>query len=121
MLQFSPKLTEYLEERIQKYGYFTNKQKMFGHEVFFLNGYMFSGANVDGIFVHIGKEERDRALGKNPDVGPFEPMEGMVMQEYLLLKKPAYSDENKLKEWLDKSSQYLNSLPPKIKKPKQKG
>jgi TfoX/Sxy family transcriptional regulator of competence genes len=119
MLQFSPDLSAYLEERINKYGYQATKQEMFGHQVFFLNGYMFSGANVDGIFVHTGKEERDQALENEPDVGQFVPMEGMIMREYLLLKKPLYSDEKKLKKWLDKSSEYLRSLPPKKKKSKK--
>jgi TfoX/Sxy family transcriptional regulator of competence genes len=116
MLKFSPELSVYLEEKIDKLGIPKTKQKMFGHEVFFLNGYMFTGANVDGIFVHTGKQERDKALEKEPATKPFEPMEGMVMREYLLLTEPIYSDDKKLKKWLNKSSEYLTSLPPKIKK-----
>lgn len=116
MLPFSPELSAFLEEKVDSFGYPTTKQKMFGHEVFFLNGYMFTGANVEGIFVHIGKEERDRALEKEADVGPFEPTEGMIMREYLLLREPTYSDDPKLKKWLDKSSAYLHSLPPKKRK-----
>jgi hypothetical protein len=38
------------------------------------------------------------------------------MREYLLLTEPIYSDDDKLKKWLDKSSEYLTSLPPKKKK-----
>jgi TfoX/Sxy family transcriptional regulator of competence genes len=116
MVRFSPDLFAYLEEKIEKYGIPKTKQKMFGHEVFFLNGYMFSGANVDGIFVHTGKEDRDKALEKEPAIRPFEPMEGMVMREYLLLTEPIYKDDKKLKKWLEKSSEYLTSLPPKKKK-----
>jgi TfoX/Sxy family transcriptional regulator of competence genes len=116
MLPFSPELSAYLEEKIDKYGIPKTKQKMFGHEVFFLNGYMFSGANIDGIFVHIGKEERDKALEKDPATRTFEPMEGMIMREYLLLTEPIYSDDKKLKNWLKKSSEYLTSLPTKKKK-----
>lgn len=120
MLQYSPELSAYLEEKIKKHGFQATKQKMFGHEVFFLNGYMYSGANVEGIFVHTGKEERDKALEKISAVRPFETMEGMIMREYLLLTESIYSDDKKLKSWLDKSSEYLYSLPPKIKKPKKK-
>jgi TfoX/Sxy family transcriptional regulator of competence genes len=116
MLKFSPELSESLEKKLQAYGISANKQKMFGHEVFFLNGYMFTGANESGIFVHIGKETRDEALERETDVSPFEPMEGTVMREYLLLNKPAYSDEEKLKKWLHLSRQYLLALPLKIKK-----
>lgn len=116
MIQYSPELSAYLEEKIGLFGYRATKQKMFGHEVFILNGYMFTGANVDGIFVHVGKEERDRALEKEMDVSLFAPMEGMVMREYLLLGRQVYSDEKKLKNWMDRSSRYLLSLPPKMKK-----
>lgn len=116
MLKFSPELSEVLEKKLQAYGYDVKKQKMFGHEVFFLNGYMFTGANKSGIFVHIGKDARDAALEKDTGVSPFEPMEGTVMHEYLLLNEPAYSDEEQLKKWLDLSGQYLLSLPPKKKK-----
>ena len=116
MLPFSPELSEFLENKIKTYGYPAEKKKMFGHETFFLNGYMFSGANVRGISVHIGKEERDRALERESGVSPFEPMEGMVMKEYLLLQKPVYSSAKDLKRWLDLSSGFLLSLPQKKKK-----
>lgn len=115
MLKFAPELSESLEKKLQAYGYSAKKQKMFGHEVFFLNGYMFTGANESGIFVHIGKDARDVALEQETGVSPFEPIEGTVMREYLLLHEPAYSDEEKLKTWLDLSRQYLLSLPPKRK------
>jgi TfoX/Sxy family transcriptional regulator of competence genes len=116
MLQFSPERSALLEARIESYGYRAEKQKMFGHETFFTNGYMFTGANVDGIFVHVGEEIRDRALQEENDVAQFSPMEGMVMKDYLLLGEEACRDEPRLKGWLDTSYSYLNSRPPKIKK-----
>jgi TfoX/Sxy family transcriptional regulator of competence genes len=118
MLKFSPELSEALDKKLQALGIEAKKQKMFGHEVFFLNGYMFTGANESGIFVHIGKDARDAALKKETGVSPFEPMEGTVMREYLLLNEPVYSNEGQLKKWLDLSGQYIRSLPPKQKKSK---
>ena len=115
MLKFSPELSESLEKKLHDYGISAKKQKMFGHEVFFLNGYMFTGANESGIFVHIGKDARDIALEKEAGVSQFEPMEGTVMREYLLIRRPIYSDGEQLKKWLALSSQYLLSLPPKKK------
>ena len=120
MLKFSPELSEALEKKLQAYGFEAEKQKMFGHEVFFLNGYMFTGANESGIFVHIGKDARDAALEKETGVSSFEPMEGTVMREYLLLNEPVYSNESHLKKWLDLSSQFIRSLPPKQKKRKSR-
>ena len=116
MLKFELELSASLEKKLQEYGFDAKKQKMFGYEVFFLNGYMFTGANELGIFVHIGKEKRDAALEKEMGVSSFEPMEGTVMREYLLLHESVYSDEKLLKKWLELSRQYLLSLPPKKKK-----
>ena len=115
MLKFNPELSASLEKKVKDYRYGAVKRKMFGHEVFFLNGYMFTGANESGIFVNIGKDARDRALEKNKSVAPFEPMEGTVMKDYLLLQEKVHANEVKLKRWLDQSSGYLLSLPPKKK------
>jgi hypothetical protein len=122
MLQYSPERAEVLDKMVLASGYPTDKMKMFGHEVHFLNGYMFSGANVDGVFVHLGQEAKDEALQNESetDVGAFHPIEGMTMKDYLLLKEPVVSDLDRFKEWLDRSSQYLQSLPPKVKKKKKK-
>jgi TfoX/Sxy family transcriptional regulator of competence genes len=118
MLRFSAERSAALESKLKAYGYVAEKKKMFGHETFFTNGYMFTGANVDGIFVHVGQEARDRALKEKSGVAPFKPMEGMVMREYLLLEEPVCSDESRLKAWLDTSYAYLNGLPPKARKKK---
>ena len=115
MLKYNPELSASLEKKIQKYEYGAHKKKMFGHEVFFLNGYMFTGANESGIFVHIGKDARDRALEEEKAVVKFEPMEGNVMKDYLLLQEQVHTNEDKLKKWLDQSSEYLVSLPQKKK------
>ena len=116
MLKFNPELSASLEKIVQDYQYEAVKKKMFGHEVFFLNGYMFTGANESGIFVHIGKDARDRALEKEKDVVLFEPMEGTVMKDYLLLKEKVHTNKKNLKKWLDQSSGFLLALPTKKKK-----
>ena len=119
MLQYSPERAEFLDRLILACGIPSEKKKMFGHEVHFLNGYMFSGANVDGIFVHVGQAAKDAALESETGAAPFEPMEGMTMKEYLLLKEPVVSNPKALKKWLDQAGQYLLSLPPKEKKKKK--
>jgi len=119
MLQFSPERSGYLDKIILACGFPTDKKKMFGHEVHFLNGYMFTGANVDGIFVNIGAEANKVALETEPGATPFIPVEGMTMKDYLLLKEPVVSNPDALKKWLDQGSQYLLSLPPKVKKKKK--
>jgi TfoX/Sxy family transcriptional regulator of competence genes len=120
MLPFAPELSAHLGERIAEYGYAVDKRKMFGHEVYFLNGYMFAGANRDGIFVHVGTRAKEDALRTQTGVFPFEPMEGTVMREYLLLGEEVHSQEEQLRQWLETASAYLQSLPPKTRKSRQK-
>jgi TfoX/Sxy family transcriptional regulator of competence genes len=120
MFKFDPELSAFLEEKIREYGFEISKKKMFGHETYFLNGYMYCGANVNGIYVHSGLEAKERALKEESGVAPFEPGEGMSMREYLLLREEAYRDERRLKQWLEQSASYLMSLPPKQPKKKKK-
>lgn len=119
MLQFSPERSEFLDKIILACGFPTEKKRMFGHEVHFLNGYMFSGANVEGIFVNIGAEAKKAALETESGAAPFIPVEGMTMKDYLLLKEPVVSNPDSLRKWLDQGSRYLLSLPPKEKKKKK--
>ena len=120
MLAFSPEPAEMLAAKLTALGIETENKKMFGHEVHFLNGYMFAGANVDGVFVNLGEEGVNRALEQERDVAPFEPMEGMTMKEYLLLREPVMADEGRFSAWLRYTAARLAVLPPKVKKTKKK-
>ncbi len=113
MMRWSPEKGRYLEERIRENGYPAEKRRMFGHETWFLNGYMFAGANEDGIWLHLGEASVQEALARVPDAAPFVPRRGMVMKDYLLLKPAIHSDPVRLKEWLDRSASYLQGRPPK--------
>ena len=115
MVPFSRELFELLSNKVEKYGYRTEIRKMFGHEVHFLNEYMFAGANERGIYVHVGEHAKDEALRRESGAAAFEPLEGTAMKEYLLLGPEVYSDEKRLKAWLDRSHAYLLTLPPREK------
>ena len=117
MLAFDPELNNRLEQLLETRGYGAVKKKMFGHETHFLNGYMFTGANELGIFVHLGSQAVERALDEETGVSRFGPMEGMIMKDYLLLDKEIVDDETALSGWLERSRDYLMSRPPK--KPKK--
>jgi TfoX/Sxy family transcriptional regulator of competence genes len=116
MVPFSAELFELLSGKINAYGFKTEIRKMFGHEVHFLNGYMYAGANTDGIFVHVGEGVKATALELEKGIFSFEPLEGMAMKEYLLLGEEVYKDEERLKKWLEQGRRYLLSLPKKEKK-----
>lgn len=119
MLRFSPELNEILHDHLVSWDMPVETKKMFGHTAYFLNGYMFTGANEKGIFIHLGKDEIDRVLAEEVGVEPFEPLGGSVMKEYVILTDEILSDRQKLKEWITRSADYLRSLPPKVKKGKK--
>jgi hypothetical protein len=71
MLPLAAERSAGLEARIESYGYRTEKQKMFGHETCFTNGYMFAGPDAAGMFLPGGEEawrDEPRAQGL---AGPF--------------------------------------------------
>lgn len=119
MMQYDAAGDQALGQAILQAGYAPDKKKMFGHEVYFLNGYMFAGANTDGCFVHVGEEAAQAAVAGEPGVGPFCPMEGMTMKAYLQLTPTITGDGEKLGAWLKQSAEYLSALPPKVKKPRK--
>ncbi len=118
MLTFNPELSEHLGKRIIECGFTPDIKKMFGHEVFFMNGYMFCGANENGVFIHVGERMKEEFLSSEKDVSRFSPIEGMVMKEYIQLAMSISSDAKKIKKWILISGNYLLSLPPKKKKSK---
>jgi TfoX/Sxy family transcriptional regulator of competence genes len=119
MMQYDAAGDQALGQAILQAGHAPDKKKMFGHEVYFLNGYMFAGANTDGCFVHVGEEAVKAAVAGEPGVGPFCPMEGMTMKAYLQLTPAITADAGKLGAWLTRSAEYLMALPPKVKKPRK--
>jgi len=50
----------------------------------------------------------------------FEPIKGRIMKEYLILPEILYNDPEKFQEWLNRSFQYVSSMPPKGQKKKEK-
>jgi TfoX/Sxy family transcriptional regulator of competence genes len=113
MMKFSPELAELLEKQIQEGGYPASKRKMFGHETWFLNGYMFAGANTEGIWMHLGEQAVQKALSAELGMAPFSPGRGMVMKDYLTLVEPGCREMARLRPWLERSSRYLLSRPTK--------
>jgi hypothetical protein len=115
MIPFSVELFELLSKTINDIGLATQIKKMFGHEVHFLKGYMYAGANSRGINIHVGLSEKENAINNESGIFAFEPLEGMAMKEYILVGEEIYNDEKRLRSWLEKGASYIASLPPKKK------
>ena len=108
----SPELVEALESAM--FGFNAEKRKMFGSPVWFVNGNMLTGAHQDSIFVRASREDRDDELSDG--AAPFEPMEGRVMKDYVIVPESAYSDPKELGRWLSRSFEFTTTLPPKERK-----
>jgi TfoX/Sxy family transcriptional regulator of competence genes len=94
---------------------------MFGQLSAFVNGNMFMGIFGDDVILRLPEAERDEVIGAGG--GPFEPMAGRPMKEYVMVP-PSWRDEpDLLREWAARSLDHAEELPPKQpkKKPSKKG
>jgi TfoX/Sxy family transcriptional regulator of competence genes len=90
---------------------------MFGYPCAFINGQMFTGLFGDRMFLRLPEEERARFQAQE-GAGPFEPIPGRTMKEYVLVPPALLSDRGELDRWLAVSATYAANLPAKVKKPK---
>jgi len=92
------------------------EKKMFGGLAFFINRNMFTGTHQTDLFVRLSTNDREKALSQE-GIAVFEPREGMVMSEYVVVVDSAI--DAKLKELIQKSISYVSTLPPKEQKRKK--
>jgi TfoX N-terminal domain len=90
--------------------------RMFGGLCFMLNGNMVAGTSRRGLLVRVGKDRHAEALAR-PGAKPMEmserPMEGYVFID------PPPPNERGLRDWLDLAVTFVNTLRPKLPKPKR--
>ena len=94
-------------------------RKMFGYPAAFINGNMFTGLHNNYMILRLSPDDLNTFL-KLPGSHPFEPMPGRPMREYAVVPATILSVESELVEWLGKSFDYVNALPPKQPKKKRK-
>ncbi len=92
-------------------------RKMFGYPAFFINGNMFVGLHADKLFLRLSDVDVAKIKSDYADVTAFEPMPGRAMKGYIVLPKTLYSDDKGFSTWLNKSIDYVSTLP--VKKAKK--
>ncbi len=90
---------------------------MFGCPAWFVNGQMFTGVFEDKIQMCLSPEDRAEIIATWPGAGPFEPMAGRPMREYIAIPEAKLGDPARLRPWLERAHAYALSLPPKEAKP----
>lgn len=110
----SPAVCAILEELMA--GYPAESRKMFGSPTYFINNNMFAGAHEDNLILRLSPRDRSGIAAQRDEVGPFEPMPGRPMREYVALPEPLLADRDWLAGWVERSFSFASSLPPKEKK-----
>ena len=90
---------------------------MFGQLSAFVNGNMFMGLFGTALFVRLPEEEHETILEAGG--APFEPMPGRPMRGYVLLPSVWRDEPGRVHEWVGRSLDRAEELPPKEPKKKQ--
>ena len=110
--QKSPQeLVELMVERMK--GVKCDHKKMFGYPAYFVDGKMFAGLFADQVFLRLSEEDQIKLIGEYPYVKHFEPVEGRVMKNYMVIPREVYSSGEAFKHWLISSLEYTRTLPKK--------
>jgi TfoX/Sxy family transcriptional regulator of competence genes len=88
---------------------------MFGNLAAFVNKNMFLALFGSQIAVRLSEEDRPKLLAEN-DTSVFAPMAGREMKDYVTLPGSWRSDRGMAERWVERSLDWVGSMPPK--KPK---
>lgn len=91
------------------------RRKMFGYPAGFINGNMFSGLWQSDIVLRLDDADRKRITDEFGAL-QFEPM-GRPMKGYVVVPPAIVSNQQQLREWVQRAFEFSGSLPPKEKKP----
>lgn len=90
-------------------------RKMFGYPCAFFNGNMFAGLHESNMVVRLNVRDREKAIQEK--VGnEFAPMAGRMMREYVALSKAILNNKTDLHKMMEKSFDFVKTLPKKVKK-----
>ncbi len=84
---------------------------MFGNLGAFVRGNMFAGVFGKAVFLRLPEDDRAAAAGLG--AGPFEPLPGRPMKDYVVAPVGWLSDGRLLRGWLERSLEYAQDLPRK--------
>lgn len=87
------------------------EKRMFGGIVFMVNGYMSCGVNQDRLMVRVGPESYQYLL-KHPYAREMD-FTGKPLKGFLYIDSDGFESDKDLLFWIQKSFDYLHTLPPK--------
>jgi TfoX/Sxy family transcriptional regulator of competence genes len=87
-------------------------RKTFGSPCAYINGNMAVGWHSTGWFVKLPPDEAKELMEKDGGT-QFMPMPGRAMNGFYTLPSSVVDDEAALRSWIERSFDYVRSLPPK--------
>jgi TfoX/Sxy family transcriptional regulator of competence genes len=114
----SPEMVALLDRSMG--GFAADRRSMFGCPVYFVNNNMFAGVHQDILFFRLPEGEREALMALSDEVTTFEPMDGHKMKDYVVLPDSLLRQEEFLREWLQRSYDYVVALKAKERKAKKK-
>ena len=94
------------------------EKKMFGGVCFLLHGNMVAGVATDDLMLRVGPDAWADALAQ-PHAREMD-FTGRSMKGYVFVSPDGRSEDADLQTWLDRALDFVGTLPPKEKKPKEK-
>lgn len=113
----SQQLIKFLIEQMETHA--AQKKTMFGSTVYFANDNMFIGVHEDHIFLRLPEPGRKELLSAYPGAAQFEPIKGRPMREYMTIPPELYEDREAFNKWIERSMDFVMSIPAKVKKAKK--
>lgn len=95
------------------------KKKMFGHPAAFINNNMFIGLNGERMTIKLSDNDREEFL-KLDGTKIFECTPGKTWNQYVEIPECMYDDIHILKDWIERSFDYVSGLPCKENRKKIK-
>ncbi len=88
-----------------------SEKPMFGGLCLLAHGNMFAGVQSDSLMLRVGPDRYDEALdGPNARVMDFS---GRAMRGYVYVDPPGIETEAQLREWVELSLDFVDTLPAK--------
>ena len=107
-MPYNEAIDERVTRAISAWG--TTRKKMFGGTCHILNGNMLCGVYKDYLILRLGEKEALQALNQE-HVKPFD-ITGRPMKGWVMVEIPGF-DGALLSQWLEKTKNFVESLPPK--------
>ncbi len=92
-------------------------RKMFGYPAGFISGQMCISLFQSNMIIRLKQSDRAQFI-ETYKTKLFEPMPNRPMKEYVVVPTDLIDKKQELKKWINKSIEYVGTLPAKIKKNK---